>query len=241
MNSSMSEFLKRHYKKSKGDLYSSFIERCTELMASNGRLGMITQQSFMFISSFEDLRNLLLSTSCIEAMAHVGPRAFAEVTGEKVNTTAFVLRREAFEETRRAARGVYFRLVKEPDAESKRVAFEQALARYRSGEPDSRVYVYRQGDFAAIPGSPWVYWITPGLLAIFKLNKNIGDLTDTYCGMTTSDNQRFLRFWWEVGLSALARNCSSASQALKSGKKWFPYMKGGSFQRWYGNQQYVVN
>jgi hypothetical protein len=176
MNSTMSEFLKRHYKKSKGDLYSAFIERCAELMAPDGRLAMITQQSFMFISSFEDLRDLLLGSSCVEAMAHVGPRAFAEVTGEKVNTTAFVLRREAFEEKRREARGVYFRLVKEPDAESKRAAFEQALARLRSGEPDPRVYLYRQGDFAAIPGSPWVYWITPGLRRLFRENKKLGDL-----------------------------------------------------------------
>ncbi|MFB3853835.1 MAG: BREX-1 system adenine-specific DNA-methyltransferase PglX [Vicinamibacterales bacterium] len=241
MNSPMSEFLKRHYKKSKGDLYSAFMERCAELMASDGRLAMITQQSFMFISSFEDLRNLLLGRSCIEAMAHVGPRAFAEVTGEKVNTTAFVLRREAFEAKRREARGVYFRLVKEPDAEAKRAAFEQALERYRSGEPDPRVYLYRQGDFAAISGSPWVYWITPGLLAIFRNNKNIGHLTRTHCGMTTSDNQRFLRFWWEVGLSCTGRNCCSSNEAIESGKRWFPYMKGGSFKRWYGNQDHVVN
>jgi hypothetical protein len=236
-NATLKKFLNDNYRDANRNLYAAMMSRCIELLAPDGRLGILTGQSFMFIKSFEKLREMYGNAGVIECMAHFDYGLFKA----RVDTTAFILRREAFEGKRREARGVYFRLVKEPDAESKRLAFEQALARYRSGEPDSRVYVYRQGDFAAIPGSPWVYWMTPGLIAIFKLNKNIGDLTRTYCGMTTSDNQRFLRFWWEVGLSALARKCSSASQALKSGKKWFPYMKGGSFQRWYGNQQYVVN
>src|ERR1017187_4966845 len=150
MNSAMSDFMKQNYKKSKGDLYSAFIERCAELLAPEGRLAMIAQQSFMFISSFANLREILVGAAAIEAMAHVGPRAFGEVTGEKVNTTAFVLRREQLEMERREARGIYFRLVKEPDAESKRTTFEQALARRRDGRPDSRVYEYRQGDFTAI-------------------------------------------------------------------------------------------
>ena len=151
-NAVMSEFMrrKRNYDKSKGDLYSAFIERCAELLADGGRLAMITQQSFMFISSFDDLRDLLLGSTVIESMAHVGPRAFAEVPGEKVNTTAFVLRREPLELSRRDAVGVYFRLVNEPDAESKRTAFEQALDRRRNFEHESRVYEYQQGDFAAI-------------------------------------------------------------------------------------------
>src|ERR1019366_9669625 len=111
MNPAMSDFMKRNYKKSKGDLYSAFIERCAELLAPEGRQAMITQQSFMFIFSFTNLREILLSATAIETMAHVGPRAFAEVTGEKVNTTAFVLRREQLEMERREARGIYFRLV----------------------------------------------------------------------------------------------------------------------------------
>jgi N-6 DNA Methylase len=168
MNAAMSNFVKRNYKDSKGDLYSAFIERCAELLVPEGRLAMIAQQSFMFISSFEALRRTLLGATAIEVMAHVGPRAFAEVTGEKVNTTAFVLRREELEMERREAPGVYFRLVKEPDAESKRTAFEQTLARRRTGQFDPRVYEYRQGDFAAIPGSPWVYWITPSLRHLFR-------------------------------------------------------------------------
>src|ERR1017187_76134 len=106
MNSAMSDFMKQNYKKSKGDLYSAFIERCAELLAPEGRLAMIAQQSFMFISSFANLREILVGAAAIEAMAHVGPRAFGEVTGEKVNTTAFVLRREQLEMERREVQRV---------------------------------------------------------------------------------------------------------------------------------------
>jgi hypothetical protein len=241
LNPAMGDFMKRNYKKSKGDLYSAFIERCAELLAPEGRLAMITQQSFMFISSFEDLREILLGATAIETMAHVGPRAFAEVTGEKVNTTAFVLRREQLEMERRESRGVYFRLVKEPDAESKRTAFEQALARRHAGQLDTRVYEYRQGDFAAISGSPWVYWITRGLRNLFSSLPKLGQTATPKQGLATADNLRFLRYWWEVGTRAVAREAANAIAAQSTGCAWFPYMKGGSFQRWYGNQEYCVN
>lgn len=241
MNAAMSDFMKRNYKKSKGDLYSAFIERCAELLGPAGRLAMIAQQSFMFISTFEDLREVLLGATAIESMAHVGPRAFAEVTGEKVNTTAFVLRREQLEMERREALGTYFRLVKEPDAESKRAAFEQALARRRAGQPDSRVYEYRQGDFSAIPGNPLVYWITPTLRKLFVTLPKLETVGQPRQGTATSDNARFLRFCWEVNRNSVSRDSLTAQTAAASGKRWFPYMKGGSFQRWYGNQTYVVN
>ncbi len=193
MNPTMSEFMKRNYKDSKGDLYAAFIERCAELLKPEGRMAMIAQQSFMFISSFEDLRELLLSATSIESMAHVGPRAFAEVSGEKVNTTAFVLKREQLHTERRDTVGVYFRLVKEPDADAKFIAFEQALARRRASQPENRVYEYRQCDFASISGSPWVYWISNGIRDLFRRNTKLGDRADRAVGQNTGDNPRFLR------------------------------------------------
>jgi len=240
MNAAMSAFLKRDYKKSKGDLYAAFIQRCAELLANGGRLGMITQQSFLFISTYEDLRKILLSNTAVETMAHVGPRAFCEVQGEKVNTTVFVLRREHFEETRRDSVGVYFRLVKEPDAEAKRRAFEEALERRKRGEAEPRVFEYRQGDFAAIPGSPWVYWITPSLRRLFHCLSPLRSIAEPKIGMRTGDNRRFLRFWWEVGQERIAFGCEDRRSAAATGRSWFPYMKGGEFRRWYGNQEHVV-
>ena len=131
MNDTLADFLEKSYPNAKGDLYAAFIVRCAELCKDSGRLAMITQQSFMFISSYEKMRTDLLNEFSIETMAHTGPRAFPEISGEKVNTTAFVLRRELDTRKREASVGVYFRLVHELDADSKRVAFEKALAELR--------------------------------------------------------------------------------------------------------------
>lgn len=241
MNAEMSRFMKANYKSAKGDLFAAFIQRCLELASEEGLVGMLTMHSFMFISSYEKLRAYLSDNAIIHTVAHYGPGLFAVGNPGTLQTAAFVLRREAFEEKRREARGVYFRLVKEPDAESKRAAFEQALARYRSGEPDPRVYLYRQGDFAAIPGSPWVYWITPGLRKLFLTLPKLGEISTPRQGLATADNTRFLRYWWEAGLSRIKRNASNATDADGSGLRWFPYMKGGGFKRWYGNQEFCVN
>jgi len=241
MDSVMAEFLKHNYKKSKGDLYSGFIERCAELLAESGRLAMITQQSFMFISTCEDLRLLLLANAAIETMAHLGPRAFPEVPGEKVNTTAFVLRRESYHGARDESIGVYFRLVREPDSDGKRTAFERALELQNKGERDPSLYHYRQRDFAAIPGSPWVYWITRTLRERFVNLPALKQTATAKQGLATADNQRFIRFWWEIGLRRIDRQCTSAAATLESCAKWFPHMKGGGSLRWYGYRESVVN
>ena len=134
MNSVLADFLSDHYPDAKGDLYAAFIARCAELANEAGRVGMITQQSFMFISSYEKLRTGLLTEFAIETMAHTGPHAFPEIQGEKVNTTAFVLRREPDPARRANSAGTYFRLVHEPDAEAKKLAFEKALSELKSLE-----------------------------------------------------------------------------------------------------------
>ncbi|MEM2097331.1 MAG: N-6 DNA methylase, partial [Methanothrix sp.] len=136
MNPELADFTEANYPEGKGDLYTAFIQRCLEMVREGGRMGMIAQQSFMFISSYEELREELLKAIAIEAVVHTGPRAFDEVSGEKVNTTLLVVRREPDRKMRFDACGTYFRLVREPDSESKRLRFEQALARLRAGEPD---------------------------------------------------------------------------------------------------------
>lgn len=286
MNPALKNLVQKQYPITKVDLYACFIQRCTEWLSSQGRVGMIAQQSFMFISSYEKLRQYLSSNIAIEVVPHVGPRAFEEVTGEKVNTVLFVLRREGDPEARQNAVGTYFRLVKEPDSEAKRRRFEEAVGSlqravgstlnaagsspqsknasflphfdeyYRdegkkSGEalhsaycqPPTAYCIYRcrQGDFDAIPGSPWVYWITPGLRKMFETFPKLGEIAQPRQGLATADNFRFLRYWWESGPQRIAFGCRNAQEAKATGKRWFPYMKGGGFCRWYGNQQYVVN
>jgi DNA-binding transcriptional MerR regulator len=240
MNAEMSRSMKTNYKNAKGDLYAAFIQRCMELTSDTGVVGMLTMHSFMFISSYEKLRALLAENAVVETVAHYGPGLFAVGNPGTLQTAAFVLRREQLEMERREARGVYFRLVKEPDAESKRTAFEQALARRRAGQPDPRVYEYRQGDFAAIPGGPWIYWITSGIRQLFAALPSLDSLAKPRHGLSTCHNFRYLRQWWEVGRANVTQGCATSEAALESGGAWFPYMKGGGFQRWFGNQTQVL-
>jgi hypothetical protein len=235
------KYLQQEYPMAKSDLYAAFVQRCTEWLADGGRLGMITQQSFMFISSHEKLREFLRQRIAIEMLPHIGPRAFDEVTGEKVNTTLFVFRREPTERLRNDSIGTYFRLVKEEDGGAKQRRFEQALANLHANQPDSVVYCYRQGDFDAIPGSPWVYWISPGFRRLFEKLSKLGEIAQPRQGLATADDRRFLRFWWEVGIMDTAFDCGSRQECEGRPDRWYPFMKGGAFRRWYGNQEYVIN
>lgn len=240
LNRELANFLEAKYPDGKGDLYAAFICRCSELLKENGRLGMIAQQSFMFISSYEKMRKSLLNELVVEAMAHTGPHAFDEIKGEKVNTTLFILHNELDAASRSVANGIYFRLVKEPDSEAKMVRFEQALACLRADKEDQAIFRYPQADFDAIPGSPWVYWINPGLRRLFMELPKLGAIAPPIHGTATYDNFRFLRFWWEVGTTKLCLTNNSWSDFEDCGREYVPYMKGGSFKRWYGNQEYVL-
>ena len=241
MSSNLADFLADQYPNTKGDLYAAFIERCAEFLEESGRLAMITQQSFMFISSYEKMRINLLNDQAIETMCHVGPRAFEAISGEKVNTTLFAMRKEPDAGERKEAIGTYFRLVKEPDSERKRSRFEAALTRVKGGETDPLAFCYRQGDFDAIPGSPWAYWVSHGIRCWFRDRPSFASFSKPWVGLQTSDNQRFLRYWWEVGVGSIGRFCISTMEFMATGRKWAPHMKGGEERRWYGNQEFVVN
>jgi len=134
MNDAMREFLKSTYPDAKRDLYAAFIERCIEFLKEGGRLGMITQQSFMFISSYEKLREHIFNKMAIETMGHLGPRAFEEISGEKVNTVMFAMRSEIDFKRRQDAVGTYFRLV-ECEGQDKEVAFRRALRELKTKLP----------------------------------------------------------------------------------------------------------
>lgn len=236
-NSILKNFLELKYPKSKRNLYSAFVDRCIELLSDGGRLGIITGQSFMFISSFEDFRKNCLESSAIECLMQHDYGLFEA----RVDTAAYILRREPSAVQRNGNIGIYFRLIKESDSEAKRLRFEQALAHVRASEPDAAVFRYMQADFNSIPGCPWVYWITPGMRRMFVELPKLGEIAQPRVGLQTGDNFRFLRFWWEAGEPRVAFCCKSHEEAQASEKHWFPYMKGGSFRRWYGNQEYIIN
>ncbi len=236
----VADFLDSFYTDSKSDLYASFIERCVELTKDAGLTAMITQQSFMFISSYEKFRINLRKAIAIETMAHLGPKAFQMVTGEKVNTTTFVFRKEPDEKRRDENEGIYFRLVRERDAEAKRTTFQSALAALRSGQSHPLFFRYRQRRFDAVPEKPWVYWMPDSFHNLFFRFKLLRDIAPVVHGTTTYDTQRFLRYWWECGTSRLCRYAGSWAGFVKSQCPYVPYMKGGSSKPWFGNQEFVL-
>jgi hypothetical protein len=203
--------------------------------------------SFMFISSYENLRQLIRTSAQIENVLHLGPRLFDVGNPGTLQTVAFTLFQPAGT-INTDVHATYFRLVKAPSAEAKRLGFEQALAQLRSQRSErsersdrSNVFTYRQADFDAIPGSPWVYWVTPELRNLFIDRPKLGDIAPPRVGLQTGVNARFLRLWWEVGLRFISRDRTDGNDALANGYGWFPYMKGGFSFRWFGNQEHVVN
>lgn len=241
MNKRLATLMEQEFKEGKGDLYAAFIIRCQEFLSNDGLMGMLTMHSFMFIGSYEDLRARLRKEVAIETVGHYGGGLFAVGNPGTLQTAAFVLRRESDAARRESHIGTYFRLVKERDADAKRVAFESAIASLRGGVANHQVFHYKQSDFDAIEGKPWTYWMTDGLRGLFASYKLLGTVAKPRVGLQTGDNSRFLRKWWEVRNSKFHIGCSSSTEALEKNTRWFPYNKGGTPIAWHSKQQNVVN
>ncbi len=241
MHPELAAFLSDYYPKGKGDFYTAFIERCLQLTKDEGRCGMITIHSFMFISSYEKMREKLLDTASIETGCHLGAKTEFDISNPNAQGfVCFVLRHDPEKESRSETVGTWYKLAK-AEGKDKRKLFEQALSHFYSGESGPEVFHYRQGDFKAIPGGPWVYWITPGLRRLFEDLPKLEDIAQPRVGLQTSDNFRFLRFWWESGAENIGFGCMSQEECEIRSEKWFPLMKGGPFKKWYGNQEYCIN
>lgn len=231
MNKELSDFLRKNYPDSKSDLFASFME-VDQYLKANGFYAAINQHSWMFLSSFEKLRRKVINTKLIDTMFHLGPRAFEEVGGEVVQSTAFVLRIMEMKN----GTGTYVRLISERTANEKK---EKAIDIIKNSV-SSCLFSFAQENFNKIPGTLIAYWISQNIINNFD-EKLVESQLTTREGMATADNDRFLRLWYEVENSKIIFNCKSSNLALQSGGKWFPYNKGGSYRKWYGNNYYVVN
>lgn len=225
MSNRLIEYAKQNYPDSKTDLFAMFIERINKMICKNGYQAMITQHAWMFLTSFEKLRAKLRRIDTTN-MIHLGARAFEEIGGEVVQTSSFVFRISNVENYK----GVYVRLVDPNSQQAKEDMFLQKINQF----------VAKESNFAIIPGAPIAYWISEKYISIFK-NKTMADFGDSCIGMRTGDNNRFLRFWFEIDIQKFGIGYSNSKEALNSKKKWFPYCKGGSFRKWYGNNEYLVN
>lgn len=213
MNATLSTYVKKNFPDSKSDLFACFMEKCGQLINRNGLYAMITQHAWMFLSSYEKLREKLKMHSIVD-MAHLGARAFDEIGGEVVQTTAFVSC------GRRVAdfKGTYVRLVDIIGEWEKEAA-------YRSG---NHRYTAKQENFSKIPGSPVAYWVSENFVRAFEQGELLTSLAPTRKGMFTGDNNLWLKLWHEIEYN-------------KMFYQFKPYNKGGEFNKWYGNHDYVVN
>lgn len=221
----LADYIKTNYPDSKNDLFAVFMEVCHKMNVKNGYQAMITQHAWMFLSSFEKLRTKIQKLDIVN-MAHLGARAFEEIGGEVVQTTSFILANKHVD----GYKGTYCRLVEPTTQQGKEEVF---LAK------ENR-YVACSDNFAKIPGAPVAYWGSENVLKMFD-NITVGKISDTRLGMATADNDRFLRFFWEINYGDCDLECKSIEENITSMKKWFPYAKGGNYRKWYGNNERLVN
>ncbi|MBB5173668.1 BREX-1 system adenine-specific DNA-methyltransferase PglX [Texcoconibacillus texcoconensis] len=227
MPSKVRAYLNEHYVRSKGDLSAAYIERCLSFTKRYGITAIVNQHSWMFLSSFENLRKKVLRETSVCSMLHLGTRAFDEIGGEVVQTTAFLLQHHH----QPSHKGVFVRLVDYPNS----------LEKFKHLHKKDNWYVQPMRNFFSIPNTPLAYWISENVKYIFQTYPRIEQVAKPRQGLATGDNQRFIRYWFEVDWSQIAFSCSTREEAVQSEKQWFPYNKGGGFRKWYGNQWYVVN
>lgn len=227
MNDLLKKYVKEIFPLSKSDLYAIFIEQNLAFAKPSGSTGMVAMHGWMFLSTFESMRKSILTERTILSLAHLGPRAFGAISGEVVQVASFVISKQHI----RKYRPKFFRLV-DGEEEQKRDALVHRRFLYQKSTID---------DFQLIPGSPIAYWASRGVIDAFQKNPSIDTVSTFKQGIATSDNSRFLRLWHEVSTSAIDRSCLSPDELKNSAAKWFPYNKGGSYRKWYGNNDLVVN
>ncbi|MFW1937709.1 BREX-1 system adenine-specific DNA-methyltransferase PglX [Acinetobacter baumannii] len=223
MNPALKDFAKKQFPDSKSDLFAMFIERGFAWCKDSGFNSMVTMQSWMFLSSYEAMREKLLQDRTIQTMAHLGARAFSEISGEVVQTTAFVMQGQHIN----GFKPVFFRLV-DTEQDQKEIELRSGLNCF-----DSTI----QDDFKKIPGSPVAYWLSDNIKKAFETGYPLGNISSPRKGNSTSNNDKFLRYWPEVKIT----NFGIRQPEYNSSYRWYPYNKGGGFLKWYGHNNYVID
>lgn len=230
-NPFVAKWIKKHYPDSCRDLCTAFIERGYRLAEDRGYAAMVTMQSWMFLGSFEKMRERMIEREGIVSMAHIGPRAFDAIGGEVVNVTAAVLHNAPL-----SGKGSYIRLVDIAGSEPKRAALLEAIQ-----NPDCGWFHRADAStFHDIPGSPIAYWASEAMHEAFKNGTPLADVAKPRQGLATGNNDKYLRSWQEVSNVKFGIGFTSISAAHESEKTWFPLTKGGSFRKWYGNNDWVI-
>jgi hypothetical protein len=232
MGALLAEFAARVYPASKADLYSMFIERCSTLSVPGGIVGMITMHSWMFLSTFADLRKEILQDQQVITVAHLGAGAFDSIGGAVVATTAFVRCNRAS-----PLACTYLGLADLSGEATQAMAVRNAS----SGRELDRIYRVFADEIRHLPLASMAYWLTDEERSIYFRYPPLSEIAAPRQGLATGDNSRFLRQWWEVSARRSCRSAASRPEAAQTGARWFPVQKGGSSRRWAGNDDLVVN
>jgi len=226
----LAAWLKDNYADVKFDLFSAFIVRNTELALPKGQLGFMSPFVWMFISSYEKLRSYLINQKTITSLIQLEYSGFDGATVPICTFTVENFYRPEF-------KGGYVRLSDFRGSENQGPRTLEAIKNPTCG------WFYRASadNFKKIPGSPIAYWASKRVIEIFSEFEPLSKLAKPRQGLATSDNDRFLKQWFEVGIQKIGFDCENHGEAEESKKKWFPCQKGGPFRKWYGNYHFVVN
>lgn len=228
-NPFMSKWVKKNYPDVKSDLFSSFIVRIMDFAGEHGEVGMMTPFVWMFIGSYEKLRNRLIDEKTLTTLIQLEYSGFA---GATVPICTFTYHNSHIDDYK----GGYVRLA---DFTGPAVQAPKALEAIHN--PNCGWFYRRDADtFKKIPGTPIAYWASDALLDAFTNKEKLGLFAKPQVGLQTSDNDRFLRYWFECSLGDMSVACNSAESSLSLDAKWYPHNKGGSFRKWYGNRDHVI-
>jgi len=229
MNNKIKAYVSKHYGDVKSDLFAVFIKKSTLWTSNHGFIGLVTPYVWWFISSYEKLREYILQNTTISTLIQLEYNAFE---GAAMPIGTFVLRNYSVD-----VNGIYIKLSDFKGIKNQPIkvleAIQNANVYYR--------YVGNQKKFLNIPGYTFAYWISNRFYEIFSEAKLLREVAEPKQGLATTDNNRFLRLWFEVEILKIKFNCQSKIEAKESGFKWFPYNKGGEFRKWYGNNEFTVN
>ncbi len=229
MNDRLAKYVKKNFPDSKSDLFAAFIEKCHQMTRENGYQAMITQHAWMFLSSYEKLREKMLHINIV-SMAHLGARAFDEIGGEVVQTTSFVMKNCDFINYK----GTYCRLVEPTNEAGKEELFLST--------DHCPLFTCSQSNFSKIPGSPVAYWVSNQMLLPYITTvKLLGDMAAPCAGLATGDNTIFQRNWFEVDFTNIGFNISSVEETLGRFEKWYPCNSGGDYRKWSAEDDIIVN
>ncbi|EMR73248.1 putative N6-adenine-specific DNA methylase [Thaumarchaeota archaeon SCGC AB-539-E09] len=232
MNKKLKIYISNNYNAGKRDLYSAFIIRCKEFLKHNGIVGMITQQSWLYLKAFSDLRfnkkmssNGLLKETCLNLIVVLGTKSFSEISGEVVNTVLFTLINKI---PTINSKTKVFHLISYDDLYQKINNLKKCC---KEIEDNELIYINNQFNYLRIQDSPIAYNLTDKLYDLIEKN-NIGKNAKVITGLQTSDDRRFIRYYWEVNSKKIVNDRN---------RHWVTFEKGGGYGRWFGHHYWVID